>query len=132
MEPPVEYRKRSRVMNNSEARFFYLLKNALTDDFHIFPKMRIADILETVHGEGYYVRRNKVLPKHIDFLICNELFKPLLGIEIDGSSHRTQKRVDRDREVNKIFEDVGLILKRVVVGSSFEKEIAEIKDLLTR
>lgn len=125
-----EYKVKHRVLNASEASFFYILEKELGDDFFIFPNMRIADVLETVKGDGYKVRRNKILPKHIDFLICDLQFKPLLAIELDGKYHNSDAQKEKDRQKDEIFKKVGLPLQRVVVGSDFHQEIEEIKTYL--
>lgn len=76
--------------------------------------MRIADILETIKGKGYYKRRDLVLPKHVDFLICDRNFKPVLAIELDGKSHQRKDRIERDILIDQIFEDVDLKLERIL------------------
>src|SRR3989339_112268 len=57
------YKKRESVMNKSESAFFFELQKQLPNGYHIFPKMRIADIIETESGKGYYKLRDKILPK---------------------------------------------------------------------
>lgn len=113
-------------MNNSESSFFHLLRKELPSQFYIFPKMRIADIIETRNGKGYYKQRNKILPKHINFTVCNEKLEPVLAIEIDGHSHLRPDRVERDRQVEEIFLGVGLPLERVRVGEDFEVRCREL------
>lgn len=127
-----EYKLRKSLMNSSEISFFHLLRKELPPEFHIFPKMRIADILETIDGKGYYTRRNKILPKHIDFVVCDNNFRPLLGIEIDGSSHRSADQQEKDRLKDSIFEKSKFPLRRVMVGSSFSDIVIEIRSLLVQ
>lgn len=124
------YRLRYRLFNNSEASFFHCLIQTLPSGYYVFPKMRVADIVETLKGEGYTHRRNKVLPKHIDFVICDKDFKPRLTIEIDGASHRNLKVIERDRLKDEIFQSVGVPLRRVRVGANFSEEVARLLDLL--
>jgi len=125
---PVEaghYRVRGSVLTRSEMAFFDELTRQLPTGYHVFPKMRIADILETTaRGGDYYRQRNKILPKHIDFVVCNQYFKPVLAIEVNGSSHRYSKTQASDALKKEIFEVVGMPLEIVAVGSNF-KEIIE-------
>jgi hypothetical protein len=93
--------------------------------------MRIADIIETKSGRGYYKQRNKILPKHIDFLICDPDLKPVCAIEIDGSSHDAPERRERDELVNYIFKSVGIYLKRVQVGEDFNAVCEHMQQYLT-
>lgn len=129
--PPPMYRKRVSVMNKSEQAFFFELQKQLPPSYHIFPNMRIADFIDAVDGKGFYNRRNKILPKHVDFLICDTYFKPLIAIEVNGSSHRRADRIERDELVRKIFEDAKLPLEFVEVGTSFEKSVARVKSYLS-
>jgi hypothetical protein len=122
------YKKRSSVMSRSESAFFYELKKQLPSDYYIFPKMRIADMIDTVDGKGFYFRRNKILPKHVDFLVCNEYFKPVVAIEVNGNSHNRADRVERDVLVNEIFKNAKLPLETVNVGTDFSSSIARIKE----
>ncbi len=126
----VSYRKKQSVMNQSEAAFFYELKKQLPEGFYIFPKMRIADILDVPNGHDYYRMRNQILPKHIDFLICGKNFTPVVAIEVNGKSHIRQDRIERDERVKRIFEDAKIPLEFVNVGSSFTDSISNIKSLL--
>lgn len=124
---PIDYTVRRSVMNSSEASFYFILERELGDDFHIFPKVRVADILRTVNGKGYYLRRNKILSRHVDFLISDKNFKPLLAIELDGPSHRNIKKQHSDQLKNEAFKKAHFPLRRVMVGSDFSREIDEIK-----
>lgn len=121
------YKKRSSVMNRSESAFFFELQKQLPQGYYIFPKMRIADILETVSGKGYYHMRNGILPKHIDFLICDPHFKPVVAIEVNGGYHNNPNQKEKDSIKREIFTKAGLPLETVDVGSDFSYSIAKIK-----
>lgn len=124
------YKKRQSVMNRSEEAFFFELQKQLPNGYYIFPKMRIADIIETVSGKDYYLKRNKILPKHVDFLVCDSYFKPVVAIEVNGSSHNRLDRTKRDVLVNEIFKDAQLPLETINVGSNFNESILKIKSNL--
>ena len=103
-------------MNKSEAAFFFELQKQLPQGYYIFTKMRIADMIDALHGNGFYYRRNKILPKHIDFLVCDRNFKPVVAIEVNGTSHNRADRIERDKLVNQVFKDAQLPLE--FIGSS--------------
>lgn len=124
------YQMRFKVMNNSEASFFHLIQKYLPEGHHVFPKMRIADVIKTKNSKGYYKQRNRILPKHIDFLVCDQDLKPLYAVEIDGRSHDNPERQERDELVDYIFESINLPLKRVRVGSDFEAIVSEMAQVL--
>ncbi len=124
------YTRKSKVMNGSESAFFFELQKQLPVGYYIFPKMRIADVLDIPDGHDYYKMRNKALPKHIDFLICDKHFKPLVAIEVNGSSHHRWKQQEADQIKQEMFRDSGLSLETVDVGSNFTEAISRIKETL--
>lgn len=126
------YDVRKKILNQSELAFYLELKNQLPQGLHICNKMRIADILETKVGPNYYFHRNEILAKHIDFTICDFSFRPILAIELNGKSHLHPARIRRDEDVTRIFNDAGLPLVFVKVGSSFGEAIQKILNSLQR
>jgi hypothetical protein len=125
------YKKRVSLFNKSEYVFFHALVKELPANFFVFPKTRIADIIETEYGKGYIHRRNKILPKHVDYVVCNDTFEPLLAIELDGKSHQAPERKKRDELVDQIFSQANLQLIRVPVGISFEAKAKEISNMIS-
>lgn len=127
--PPVvasTYKKRRCLMNSSEYTLYQILAKKLPEGFYLFPKMRIADIIETTNGSGYYKKRNKILPKHVDFVVCNNRLEPVLAIELDGGSHNRLDRVERDKEVDAVFLKAGMEIQHIKVGSDFYSEATSI------
>jgi hypothetical protein len=104
------------------------LQRQLPSDYFIFPKMRIADIIDATDGYGLRYRKNIILPKHVDFLICNSYFNPILAIELNGGSHNRPDRIERDNLVNDIFQVAGLPLETVNVGADFKEAVEKIKE----
>lgn len=67
-----------------------------------------------MHGYDKNKFFTKISQKHIDFLICDKKsLYPLIGIEIDDSSHKYISRKKRDHFVNKLFEVAELPLLRI-------------------
>ncbi len=122
------YKKKQSVMSKSESAFFFELQRQLPVGYFIFPKMRVADILDIPNGDNYYQRRNEALPKHVDFLICDYHFKPIVAIELNGNSHNNFKQQLNDRAKNTMFKSSGLILETVNVGESFTESIRRITE----
>ncbi len=122
------YKLRPSVFNRSETAFFIELKKQLPEGFNIFPKIRIIDFIDPNSRE--YKWRNKIWAKHIDFLICDSNFKPVLAIELNGKSHQRKDRVERDEFIKQIFIGAKLPLEFVNVGSNFENSVTRIKTYL--
>jgi hypothetical protein len=125
------YEKRPKLVTKAELRFYKSLSKAVQDDWAIFAMVRIADIL--VVTKGAPKRRtwlNKILAKHIDFVLCDpSTLEPMVAIELDDSSHQRKDRQERDEFVDHAFESAGLPLVRFPVRSSYHaREIREIID----
>ncbi len=69
---------------------------------------------------------SRIAQKHLDFLVCDSVtMKPLLGIELDDSSHKRDDRQERDDFVDRVFEAAGLPLLRLPVQREYNtREVA--------
>lgn len=122
--PP--YRTRHSTLNRSEAAFFLEMHKRLPSGFYLFPKMRIIDFLDVSDNAEHNAWRNKIWAKHVDFLVCDQYFKPVLAIEINGRSHNDPGRIWRDVFVRKALETSQLPLEVVMVGSNFSRAASRI------
>lgn len=135
VESPHNYYKRNSVFNNSEKQLYLLLKQRLGEDYILLSKVRIEDFIDIDQTISSWADRQSfrgfIKSRHVDFLICDmATTKPLLAIELDGSSHFKLKRIERDNLVTDIYAEAKLPLKRIRVGSDFAVEVEEIKKLL--
>jgi hypothetical protein len=117
------YRIKPTVMNSSEQAYFFALQKKIPQGYYIFPNMRIADIINPADGPGYRLRANRIMPKHIDFLICDKNFKPVYAIEVNGSSHYRSDRKESDEFKLQLLKEVNLPFEVVAVGTSFEQSV---------
>jgi hypothetical protein len=63
---------------------------------------------------------NRIVPRHVDFLLCKPgSMKPILGIELDDSSHAHPRRQQRDAFVNEVFKAARLPLLRVAARREY-------------
>lgn len=63
---------------------------------------------------------NKIAQRHLDFLVCDAVtMKPLLGIELDDSSHQQNSRQERDKFIDEIFQAARLPLLRFPVQREY-------------
>lgn len=134
--PEPDYRKKICVMNKSERQMYKILQSILDNKFIVLSKVRIEDFVDINQdnlpwGERQGLR-GKIKSRHVDFLICEmETTKPLMAIEVDGKSHRSLKRQERDRFIHNLYEEIGLPLVKVAVGSNFTSEAMKIKNTIT-
>ena len=130
---PIGYKKRTCLLNNSESALFFELQKQLPPEYHIFPNMRLADIVDPINYRGHYEYRQKarkIMPKHIDFIICDSTFKPIVAIELNGNSHNRLDRMEMDEEKKKILEEAQIPLIIIKVGDNFTEALLRIKSLL--
>jgi hypothetical protein len=133
--PESDYRKKIRVMNKSERQMYKILQSVLDNKFIVLSKVRIEDFVDINQdnlpwGERQGLR-GKIKSRHVDFLICEiQTTKPLMAIEVDGKSHRSLRRLERDQFVYNLYEEIGLPLVKISVGSNFTSEAMKIKNIL--
>jgi very-short-patch-repair endonuclease len=123
--PAYHYGRVEAVLNNSEKKFYLVLKQALMGKgYEIFPKIRMADFLKVKNVNDhslFWKEQNKILRKHVDFLICDTTnFLPLLVIELDGPTHSKWENQQRDNFKNEALKIANLPLLRVEVQNSYD------------
>lgn len=123
------------VMTENESKMFQVIcdevcqpeyKKAYDGLIDVFPQMSLHSIFALTsrikdkneeEGINHYFSR-KFISKSVDFLICRRIhnsidyFHPILGIEIDGTSHSKEGQEDSDEIKNKIFKAAKLPLLR--------------------
>ena len=121
-------------MNSSEQALYINLQKNLSDTFIVLSKVRIEDFVEVKTGIAKNERfglRNKIKSRHIDFLICDlATTKPVLAIELDGSSHNNYNQMKVDKFKNDLFKNVGLQVEHIHVGSNFSDEAIRLRNML--
>jgi len=94
------YTKCQALFTPAERSFLGVLDQAVGDDYRIFGKIRVADVLEPKRGLDKSARLtafNRIASKHFDFVLCaDDDLSVVAAIELDDASHRRKKRQDRD------------------------------------
>jgi hypothetical protein len=115
------YRVRDDFLSPAEARFFRVLRLVAADDYIICPKVRLGDILFVTRPNENRGALNRIAARHLDFLVCDaSSLKPVLGVELDDSSHRRAEAAETDRFKDAVFRAATLPLLRVPVRESYE------------
>ncbi|MCW3095676.1 MAG: hypothetical protein JWL77_1294 [Chthonomonadaceae bacterium] len=119
-ETELPVRLGDRFLSAAEISFYHVLKNAMGEQYVICPKVRLSDIFSVVRLQENLGVFNKISLKHVDFLLCDpQSLQPLLGVELDDSSHLTTKSIARDELVEKVFATAGLPLARIPVRAGY-------------
>ncbi len=115
------YRRKDYFFSKAEASFFGVLNLAVGDQYFVFAKVRLADLL-FVPGRtpGWQGAFNRIQSKHVDFLLCQKNgVRPGLVIELNDGSHEEPDRRERDAFLEKALSGAGLSLLQVKAASSY-------------
>lgn len=133
------YRKKDYLLSVAEKDFYAVLKK-FTDEnnYLLFSKVRLEDLLwipKSVPQKERFSLRNRIKSRHVDFLVCDrDKISPLLAIELDDSSHGSNKGMERDDFINQALEDAQLPLLRFRVQRSYNLAVIseEIKNKIIK
>lgn len=121
------YGLRDAFLSPAEISFFHVVKGVLPPNQYLISKVRLADLFYVKMPHLNRTALNSIDRKHVDLVVCDAgTMQPLLGIELDDSSHLQKTSLESDEFKEKAFAAAGLPLLRVVAGRSYNpREIAE-------
>lgn len=120
---PLPYRVRDDFLSPAELSFFRVLQLAAGGHVVIACKVNLGDMFFVAASSEKRAHRNRIDRKHVDFLLCSaKTMRPLVGIELDDSSHQRADRVERDSFVNEVFAAAGLPLLRVAARATYSPQ----------
>ena len=89
-----------------------MLKEAVNEDFDLFVKVRLADLIIVRPGIRPKFRMrafNRICAKHIDFVLCDaESYEVVAAIELDDRSHERRARRVRDLFIDGALTAAGI------------------------
>lgn len=89
----------------------------------------MADILFVPAQRDYYKYLNKIVGKHVDFLIVQKPhMRPICAIELDDTSHIRASRWERDAWLEKAFSAAGFPLLRFQLRRAYS--LGEVRETL--
>lgn len=96
----LSYKRQPVLFTPAERSFLGVLDLAVGNDFRVFGKVRVGDLLAPQNGLTNGQRKtalNKINYKHFDFVLCkpDDLFV-LCAIELNDKSHQQKNRQERD------------------------------------
>ncbi len=114
------YRLRDDFLSPAELSFYRVLATTLSGRAIIFTKVRLADIFFVARPHENRSYFGRISQRHVDFLLCEpNTVKPIVGIELDDSSHNRSRRKKRDEFVDQLFEAAQLPLARIPVQRAY-------------
>jgi len=123
------YEPQEALFTPAEAAFLRVLDEAVGDDYRVFGKARVADVIRVRQGldqATWQAAFNRIKSKHVDFVICcpADLSVRFL-VELDDSTHQRADRIERDRFLDAAMDAAGVSLLRIPVSRSYSvREIA--------
>lgn len=109
------YTRRDELLTPAERAFFAVLGTTIPPDWHVFPQVRLASLVQIRKGtRNWKPHYSRVAQKCVDFVICDATaVAPRLVIELDDSSHNRPDRQKRDAFVDAVLKAAGLPIVHV-------------------
>lgn len=109
------YKNKEFFMTKSEREFFEVLNSAVGGRYYIFPQVHLPTLFEhKIKGQDWRGAFSHISQKSVDFVLCDKgKISPVLAIELDDKTHDRPERIERDKEVERIFENTELPLLRL-------------------
>lgn len=118
---------KSRLMSVVEARMLMKLKPLEGSKYLLFAQVRVADVISVGGKEGssgWWSLFRQISSKHVDFVFVERSsMRPVVAIELDDLSHSKPDRIDRDKFLNKAFEQAGTRLVRYTTKQLFNNDL---------
>lgn len=108
--------RRKPLLHEQEQTVYSLLIESLPE-YLVMSQVRLADILQPdwskVRGNFDRERaKKKIMPKSVDFVICDREFNVVLCIEFDGRHHEKPEQITRDEEKDSALTSAGIDIWR--------------------
>lgn len=111
------YIKNPLLFSPAERSFLGVLEQSVGDDYRVFGKVRVADIVgvKPLAKRSVWLRAfNRISAKHFDFVLCAQGdLAVVAAVELNDKSHRQRKRKERDGFLAGVCQDIGLPLVQV-------------------
>ena len=124
-----QYGRKDFIMTRAEHECYAALVAEMGLDYFFFPQIHLDAIVfpQDTRKDRLYAFRH-INQKSLDFVACDKKFmRPLFAIEVDDKTHNQPKRIERDKEVERILHGAGIPLIRIENRGRFDqKELAQL------
>ena len=119
---------KENLLTEAENKFYKVLNSVLEGtEYVVFVQVNLQALIKMTsqNSSTFWIYRNWINETYIDFVICEkETTKVVVVIELDDSSHNTEKRKKRDEKLNSIFSKANInIIHMPVKNDYFENEL---------
>ena len=107
-----QFERAGPLMSAGELKFFRALEAAVGENFRLFSKVRLGDVVRPISGTDrstWYSAFGVIKSKHVDFVACdpNDMAIQFV-VELDDKSHQKANRVERDMKVDDALAQAGI------------------------
>ncbi len=118
------YRVKGPLFTAAERSFLGVLDNAISDEYRVFGKVRVADILSPANGmdrKNWQISFNKISAKHFDYVLCaKDTLAVIAAVELDDKSHNSKMAKKRDAFLESACKSAELTLIRFRAKSGYQ------------
>jgi len=119
------YQRKGSFLTSDEIAYYRILHMVFANRYLIFAQVRVLDLFTVLDRPFNQGALNKIDRKTVDFVLCHpRTFKPMVAIELDGTSHGRPDRRRRDLFLDELFRSVGMKLVRQ--RSRYSYSVAEV------
>ena len=121
------YVRAAGLLTPAERHFYYSLERRLPPGYRLSFKVRLADVVTVrcARGRQFWRAFGPIAQKHVDFVVCDADFCPVLAVELDDASHGRADRARRDRFVDRAMASAGVPLVRVRAARAYPAAVFE-------
>jgi len=117
------YQIKGPLFTPAERSFLGVLESAISEQYRIFGKVRVADVMSPKKGmdrKNWQTAFNKISAKHFDYVLCcKDTLKVIAVIELDDKSHNKKSAQARDKFLESACESASLHLIRFPAKSGY-------------
>jgi very-short-patch-repair endonuclease len=128
-KPKYQYGRKDFIMTRAEHECYAALVAEMGASYFFFPQIHLDAIVypKNTRKDRLYAFRH-INQKSLDFVACGkESMRPLFAVELDDKTHRQPRRIERDKEVERILLGAGIPLIRIENRGRFDqKELARL------
>lgn len=128
------YQQKGPLFSPAERSFLGVLDSAVSDDYRVFGKVRVADVISPQKGmsrKNWQIAFNKISAKHFDYVLCRkDTLDVVAVIELDDKSHKKDSSQARDKLLASACDSASLKLVRFPAKASYSMQ--EVRDTIER
>jgi very-short-patch-repair endonuclease len=125
IEEPL-YTQRDALFTPAERSFYGVLEQAISNEYKVFGKVRVADILKpnsSLNKSEWQTAFNKISSKHFDYVLCQKDTLEVVGVvELDDKSHNSKKAKNRDAFLEAACNGANLKLIRFICQRTYQTD----------